>query len=209
MGLVVPVTLCALPEEVGVQTAVYPVIAAPPSLDGAVKATSMNPLPRVRETKVGAPGTVELLPPPLLPPPLLPPPLLPPPLLPPPLLPPPSATGVAETAFEGGPEPTAFLATTRHEYDTPLVRPVTTTGLAEAVAETALPVVGVQVPVYNSIAEPPLLVGAKKDRVNRPLDATIDKFLGAPGTVAGGLGAEGTVFPGATTAAAVLVKIVR
>jgi hypothetical protein len=199
MGLVVPVTLCALPEEVGVQTAVYPVIAAPPSLDGAVKATSMNPLPRVRETKVGAPGTVELLPPPLLPP----------PLLPPPLLPPPSATGVAETAFEGGPEPTAFLATTRHEYDTPLVRPVTTTGLAEAVAETALPVVGVQVPVYNSIAEPPLLVGAKKDRVNRPLDATIDKFLGAPGTVAGGLGAEGTVFPGATTAAAVLVKIVR
>ena len=70
----------------------------------------MKPFPRIKEFKVGAPGTVTPVPPPPL-----------------------SATGVAETGLDAGPEPTAFLATTRHECDTPFVNPATTIGLAVAV----------------------------------------------------------------------------
>ena len=146
----------------------------------------MKPFPRIKEFKVGAPGTVTPVPPPPL-----------------------SATGVPETALDAGPEPTAFLATTRHECDTPFVNPDTTIGLAVAVAETALPVVGVQVAVYSSIAAPPSLAGAEKDTVNLPLEAATDRFVGGPGTSAGGVGEGGTVLPGATTVLAVFAKIVR
>lgn len=161
-------------------------ITAPPLLEGAVKATSMKPFPRIKELKVGAPGTVMTVPPP-----------------------PPSDTGVPETALDDGPEPTAFLATTRHKCDTPFVNPDTTIGLAAAVTETALPVVGVQVAVYSSIAAPPSLAGAEKDTVNRPLETTTDRFVGEPGASAGGVGEGGIGLPGATTAPAVLEKIVR
>lgn len=85
-----------------------------------------------------------------------------------------------------------------------MVSPATTIGLADPEAETAVPVVGVQVAVYTSIGDPPLLDGAENDTVNCPLEATTDKPVGAPGTVAGGEGAVGTVLPGATTDPATL-----
>ncbi len=42
----------------GEEVTVYPVIAAPPLLAGAVKDTAADPLPATAETLVGAPGTV-------------------------------------------------------------------------------------------------------------------------------------------------------
>jgi len=47
-----------------------------------------------------------------------------------------------------------------------LVSPATTIGLADPEAETAVPVVGVQVAVYTSIGDPPLLDGAVNDTVS-------------------------------------------
>ena len=54
------------------------------------------------------------------------------------LLPPPedAAVGVTKTEVDASELPTAFSATTVQAYDWPLVRPVTGTGLAAAVAET-------------------------------------------------------------------------
>ena len=57
IGLDVPVAVRAVPP-VTEQVAVYPVIADPPSLAGAVNATLAVPLPGDTVPIVGAPGTV-------------------------------------------------------------------------------------------------------------------------------------------------------
>ena len=57
IGLAVPVAVRAVPP-VTEQVAVYPVIADPPLLAGAVNATVAWPLPAVTVPIVGAPGTV-------------------------------------------------------------------------------------------------------------------------------------------------------
>jgi len=69
IGLEAPVAVRVVPPPV--HDAVYPLIAAPPSDEGAVKATVALPLPAVAVPMVGAPGGVgvELPPPPPPPPP--------------------------------------------------------------------------------------------------------------------------------------------
>jgi hypothetical protein len=79
----------------GDAVAVYPVIALPPSDEGAVHERPTWVLPRTADTSVGAPGTVA------------------------------AATGVAVSVFEGDPVPTPFVAVTAKEYWTPFVRFVT------------------------------------------------------------------------------------
>ena len=59
-GLVLPVALRFVVPAV--QVAVYPVIVAPPSLDGAAKTMLALPSPAVALTPVGVPGTVAELP---------------------------------------------------------------------------------------------------------------------------------------------------
>ena len=58
-----PVTVIGLDEPVpvfppGFEVTVYPVIAEPPSLTGAVNVTVAWAFPAVADTPVGAPGTV-------------------------------------------------------------------------------------------------------------------------------------------------------
>jgi hypothetical protein len=68
IGLEAPVAVRVVPPPV--HDAVYPLIAAPPSDQGAVKATVALPLPAVAVPMVGAPGGVGVeLPPPPPPPP--------------------------------------------------------------------------------------------------------------------------------------------
>jgi hypothetical protein len=56
IGLVVPVPV----NPPGLEVAVYPVIAEPPLLAGAVNVTVACPFPAVAVPIVGAPGTVEV-----------------------------------------------------------------------------------------------------------------------------------------------------
>jgi hypothetical protein len=83
-------------------------------------------------------------------------------------------------AVDGALLPIAFVATTVHEMEVPLARPVTTSGDA---APDALCVP--HVAVYDVIAEPPLDAGAVNDTVACALPAVAVTPVGAPGTDAG------------------------
>ena len=89
-------------------------LAAVPPLVDAVKATVICAAPAVAGVSVGVPGTVLV------------------------------ATGVTVTAEEAVPVPALLVALTVQEYKLPLVRPVTTIGLAVPVA-----VMAVAVPVWQ------------------------------------------------------------
>jgi hypothetical protein len=82
-----PVPLVVHVKPPGEEVAVYEVIGEPPFEAGADQARLTVPLltPRTAEFSVGAPGTVA------------------------------AATGVAESAFEAGPVPPAFVAVTVNE----------------------------------------------------------------------------------------------
>jgi hypothetical protein len=78
--------------------------------------------------------------------------------------------------------PIAFVAVTVKVYVTPLVKPVTVIG-----EEPPVPVnpPGLDVTVYEVIAEPPSLPGGVKVTVASPLPAVAVPIVGAPGTLAG------------------------
>jgi hypothetical protein len=78
--------------------------------------------------------------------------------------------------------PTAFVAVTVNVYDTPLVKPVTIKGEAPPVAVKPP---GLDVTVYEVIAEPPLETGGVNVTVACPLPPVAVPIVGASGTVAG------------------------
>lgn len=90
--------------------------------------------------------------------------------------------GTTVTAAEAGPVPTAFLATTVHEYELALIKPVTVIGDTVPVALAVG--VPVQVAVKSSIALPPLLVGAVKATVAVLLPGVPAPMVGAAGATA-------------------------
>src|ERR1700693_5419523 len=102
---VVPALLSTPPA--GLEVTVYPVIAEPPLLAGAVKVTVAVALPAVAVPMVGAPGTA-----------------------------PPAGVTLFEAA-EAAPVPLALVAVTVKVYAAPLVKPVTAIGLTVPVAVMA------------------------------------------------------------------------
>lgn len=107
IGLAVPVLVTAAEVPV-TQDAVYLLMVAPPLDAGAVKATAAWAAPAVAAPMVGAPGTVTVM-----------------------------ATGVTVAALDATLLPALLVAVTLQEYKLPLLRPVTTMGLAVPVTATA------------------------------------------------------------------------
>ena len=75
----------------------------------------------------------------------------------------------------------------------PLLRPLTTTGLAVPVPVLVAPA-PVQLALYAVMADPPLELGALNARLAPPSAGVATKAVGAPGTLALGLGL-GLVLP--------------
>ena len=90
--------------------------------------------------------------------------------------------GTTVTAPEAGPVPTAFLATTEHEYEFALIKPVTVIG--DTVLVAAPLGVPVQVAVKSRIALPPLLAGAVNATVAVLLPGVPVPMVGAAGALA-------------------------
>jgi len=86
--------------------------------------------------------------------------------------------------------PTAFVAVTVNVYDSPFVSSVTTQALVEVV-QVKPP--GVDVTVYDKIAEPPLLAGVTQRTATRVSPAVAVTVNGADGTVATERGVTVTV----------------
>ena len=106
-GLAVPVLVTAADVPV-THDAVYLLMVAPPLDAGAVKATAAWAAPAVAAPMVGAPGTVTVM-----------------------------ATGVTVAALDATLLPALLVAVTLQEYKLPLLRPVTTMGLAVPLTATA------------------------------------------------------------------------
>jgi hypothetical protein len=82
-------------------------------------------------------------------------------------------------AAEAAPVPALFVAVTVKVYAVPLVRPLTTMGLA---APVPVRPPGFEVTVYPVMVAPPLLAGAVKDTVACVSPAVAVPTVGAPGT---------------------------
>jgi hypothetical protein len=102
--------------------------------------------------------------------------------------------GVTFTAAEAAPVPTEFVAVTEQEWLAPLTRPVTVIGLAAALAVRVVPE-AVQDAVYDVIAAPPFDAGAMNAITAEALPAVALTDVGAPGTVAEGVGGTVGVLP--------------
>jgi hypothetical protein len=101
--------------------------------------------------------------------------------------------------------PTALVAVTVKVYVVPFVKPVTVKGEAPPVAVKPP---GLDVTVYEVMADPPLVTGAEKVIVASPLPLVAVPIVGAPGTVAGvaaPLGLEEILVPMALVAVTVKV----
>ena len=85
-------------------------------------------------------------------------------------------------AAEGKPTPAALLAVTVNVYAVPFVKPATTIG--EAAPAPLMPP-GLDVTVYDVIADPPLLTGAVKVTLAWALPPVAAPMIGAPGAVNG------------------------
>ncbi len=111
----------------------------------------------------------------------------------------------AADALEALPVPAAFVAVTVKVYAVPLARPVTVIGDAEPVP-VKLP--GVEVTVYEVMAEPPFEAGAVNATLACPLPAVAETAVGAPGTVYGVTELEAVEAPEVPTPlVAVTVKV--
>lgn len=101
--------------------------------------------------------------------------------------------------------PTALVAVTVNVYDVPLAKPVTVNGEAPPVAVKPP---GLEVTVYDVIAEPPLFIGGVNETVACPFPPVAVPIVGASGTFAGVtelLVAEATLVPIALVAVTVNV----
>ena len=85
-------------------------------------------------------------------------------------------------ALDALPVPTSFVAVTLNVYAVPLVRPVTVSG---ELAPLAVNPPGLEVTVYEVIAEPPFEDGAENVTTTSPLPRVAVPMVGAPGVVAG------------------------
>ena len=89
--------------------------------------------------------------------------------------------GVADSAFEAGPVPRAFVAVTVKVYEVPFARPLT--------VQPSAPLVQVKPPgeavaVYDVTGEP-FPAAADQDRLTEPFPALADCNVGAPGSPEG------------------------
>lgn len=94
----------------------------------------------------------------------------------------------AVLAVDAVPVPRLFIAATVNVYAVPFVRPVTVMGELVPVAVTPP---GLDVTVYCIISKPPLSVGGVNVTVACPFPAVAETPVGANGTLAGIIAAEG------------------